>query len=419
MGKILTIDARHNYSALLWHAVFLALTINLTEINTVVPNLLLGAGGNALILGLASAILVGGASSMQLLFAILLVNRQRKKPFLLTGIYLRISSLFLISFLLFTSEKNSSPLILPGILAVLTVFSTSGAFANVSYTDILGKAILPQNRKQFITTKQLFASIGSIVSALTVKAILTRFIYPASYALLFLGAGLLLTIASFGFLAIREPVTTFKRSSQHPLFNSKQLLDLFKNEVNLRWYLLLLNTGGIILVIIPFYIMLAVDRFSIEDGMVGNYLLVLMLSALITNTIIRLFTRSRTYKRILTISIIIAAVTPFTALGITSGAMAFSIVFVLGGISLSIYQIAVSGILLEISLESNRVLYTGLAGAGGLMYILYPIINGLLLPRIGFSISFILSALIILSALAAVKNINCNTVQNSFQEASS
>ena len=61
-------DAR-NYYAFLWHATFLALTLTFTDVNTVLPSLIVRAGGGVRQVGLLTAIMVGTPIVGQLLFA--------------------------------------------------------------------------------------------------------------------------------------------------------------------------------------------------------------------------------------------------------------------------------------------------------------------------------------------------------------
>jgi len=72
-----------NFGALLWHAVFLALASNFMDVDTVIPAMLIKAGGSEIHLGFLTAIMVGGARFSQLLFAGFLSHRPRKKTFLL------------------------------------------------------------------------------------------------------------------------------------------------------------------------------------------------------------------------------------------------------------------------------------------------------------------------------------------------
>jgi hypothetical protein len=47
------------------------------------------------------------------------------------------------------------------IFVLVTIFSFSGAFANISYTDIFGKSVLPDARKSFFSLRQMLTGSGS------------------------------------------------------------------------------------------------------------------------------------------------------------------------------------------------------------------------------------------------------------------
>ena len=48
-----------NYFGFLWHAVFLAVTVTFTEINTILPAMVIQVGGSEIHIGIMAAIVVG------------------------------------------------------------------------------------------------------------------------------------------------------------------------------------------------------------------------------------------------------------------------------------------------------------------------------------------------------------------------
>ncbi|MCK5155714.1 MAG: hypothetical protein KAQ69_04715, partial [Spirochaetales bacterium] len=190
----------------------------------------------------------------------------------------------------------------------------------------------------------------------------------------------------------------------------KTFRDAVLKDKNLQMYLLLINTSGTTLVTIPFLILYGRTHFAVSGSMVGTFLLVQMSGSLATNIILNLINKNQRYKGILYMFIITGTVVPLSALLLASSQMLYSIVFLLSGIGLALYQIAAPGVLLEISNEVNRPVYTGLAGAGSLMNIIYPIIAGVLIRVIGFPAVLILSSLIIFSGIFAAKRIDCRRI---------
>jgi hypothetical protein len=86
-------NSQHNFRAFVWHASWLGFTVTFTEVNTVLPGLIVEVGGSQIHVGILTAIMVGAPMLTQLLFAGFLTPKPRKKPFLLLGIYLRVAAL--------------------------------------------------------------------------------------------------------------------------------------------------------------------------------------------------------------------------------------------------------------------------------------------------------------------------------------
>ncbi|MGB5526047.1 MAG: MFS transporter, partial [Gemmatimonadota bacterium] len=118
-----------NYYALLWHATFLALTLTFTDVNTILPALLVNAGGTDIHIGLLTAIMVGTPIAGQVLFASYLHLKARKKAFLLLGINLRIVALILVAVVLATAELIPGRAVIVLVLVLMFAFALGGTFA--------------------------------------------------------------------------------------------------------------------------------------------------------------------------------------------------------------------------------------------------------------------------------------------------
>ena len=112
MSQLSAKRSQINFKSFLWHAIFLALASNFMDIDTIIPAMLIQAGGNSLHLGILTAILLGGSSFFQLFFAGYLSDKTLKKNYLLTAINLRIFSLFSLSLLFFYSNSIRSDLVI-------------------------------------------------------------------------------------------------------------------------------------------------------------------------------------------------------------------------------------------------------------------------------------------------------------------
>ena len=401
-------DRKINFRSFLWHAVFLALATNFMDVDTIIPAMLIKAGGNSIHLGILTAIMIGAAKLFQLLFASFISHKSYKKSYLLTGINIRILSLFGLVMLFFFADSLDQSLIIGLIFLLISLFSISGAFATVSYTDILGKSILSSGRKRFFTLQQAIISIGILISAFVVKRILAIFSYPHNYGFLFLIAASLLLIASFGFWTIREPASKTGPKKKFIQFFRSIPSEISKNP-NLKYYLIIINSLGLGLSLMPFLIMLIKEGYQLTDAMVGNFLIFRVTGMITTSLLLYKFSSQREYKSILYISLSIMSVLPVLSLFLVNYPSFYQYIFILSGIFISTYKIAINGVLIEISNEENRSLYTGIAGAGNILNTLFPLVAGILIAKLGFISVFLTVSVLIAFSIIFVRKLDCHT----------
>lgn len=398
--------SKNNFNAYLWHAVFLALAQNFMDIDTIIPAMLIDAGGTPFHIGLLTAIMLGGASFAQIFFSPYLSNKSRKKKHLIIGIKARILSLFGLGLLLYyyVQEGNQGNIILL-IFLLISVFSLSGAFAAISYTDILGKSLLENKRKSFFSLRQTMVSIGVFISAIFAAKLLAAFAYPINYAWLFIVAGGSLTIASLGFWRINEVAVEGIRVS-----GIKSYLEIILNEVRtnkkLVNYLLLVNSLGISLSLLPFLLLYSKNTYLIGDEQVGYYLLFKVLAGVITGAILFYSARKIKYNSLLYTIAALSVIIPLAVMLFDKGSL-FGVYFFAGGIVYTLYKVAMEGVLLEVSTNQNRTIYTGLAGAGSLLPAVFPILAGVMIQNYGFNVFFIIYILVIAFSFYLIPRLDC------------
>ena len=399
--------AKRNFNAFVWHAVFLALTKNFVNINTVIPTMLIEAGGSPFHLGILTAIMVGGTGFMQIFFASFLTHKERTKKYLLIGINLRVSALLILGYLLSFAGGLEGDYVIGFILLLMTIFSFSGAFAGIAYNDILGKSINIDSRKSFFIVKQTLASTAVLASALLARRILNIYAYPSNYSILFILAGGLLLVGTGGFWAVKEKVSTVSKT-----LSQKERFKLFwialKSDRNLRNYLYTVNTTSLGIAVIPFLIALAKKNFGLTGADIGNYLLLQVGGMILANILFKFLAKGKRYKGILAIHIVSGALLPITALLLQNNHTLFMILFPLSGLVLATKEIAIPGILLEISNNENRAVYTGISGAGSIATIIFPIAAGALITTIGFTPVFITASILISFGFIFSAKIRCS-----------
>lgn len=397
--------SKHNFHSFLWHAGFLAFAMSFMDVDTIIPAMLVEAGGKPIHIGLMTAIMLGGSSITQLIFAPFISNYQHKKKFLLLGINLRILALLVLGLMLFYSFLLKSYNTLWIIFVLITIFSLGGAFANVSYTDIFGKSVAQESRKSFFSIKQIIAGSLFLFSAFIARYVITRNDFPVNYASMFFIGGLALFIASLGFWEIKEtePSRMRVKGIRHFLMLIKQEL---KQNKKLVYFLGFINTMGIAVTLLPFIMLYAKQHFASENADTGNFLVFKIAGSVATGVLLASLVKKFKYRYLLYSNVAIVAAISATLLLFTD-APPFRIIFLCGGIVFALYSISMNGVLLEVSGNENRTLYTGIAGAGNILPALFPLLAGWIISALGYPVFFLIFISVVLSSLFFIFKLNC------------
>ncbi|PLX07398.1 MAG: MFS transporter [Marinilabiliales bacterium] len=398
------ISAR-NFRSFLWHAALLSLAQNFMDVDTVIPAMVVEAGGSAIHIGILSAIMMGGSSFTQLFFAPMVSGVSFKKKFLLGGINTRMISLIALAIVLYNLSDSGSSMALWFIFIFISLFSLSGAFTNISYIDVLGKSVLQEKRKAFFSTRQILGGVIVVSTAFLAKKVLNLYEFPINYSVMFMIGGITLLIASAGFWTIKETVQSGIKAGGVRGFLRTMKSEL-KNNKKLVYFLGFVNTQGIIVSFIPFVMLYAKDVFHTDSSQTGSFLLFKVLGVVSVSVLVLLFNKKIKYSFLLyantIISLILVALTFFI-----SDVSYFKFLFLLGGISVSLYMITLNGVLLEISGNENRALYAGFAGAGNIIPFIFPLIAGAIIKDMGFETFFIIFAVMLSFSAFFIYRMKC------------
>ena len=397
--------SNRNFFSFLWHASFLAFAGVFMDVDTIIPAMLIESGGGAIHVGIMTAILLGGSSFAQLFFAPYISNKYYKKKYLLMGINLRIFSLLGLGSILFYLQTQHSVNIIWIIFALITVFALGGAFANISYTDILGKSILEEKRKSFLSLKQIIAGIVVLFSAFLVKKVISNADFPLNYACTFTIGSFALLIASLGFWNLKETEPSVLKIS-----GFKKFIQILKSELRtnpkLGYFLGFLNTQGIAVSFLPFLMLYAKETFQTQSNDTATFLVFKVIGIVFVSFLILLSANKIKYKWLLYGNVLLSLSMAIGAILIYD-ATQIKYIFILGGIVYSIFSITMNGILLEVSGKENRAIYTGFVGAGNIIPAIFPLVAGYLIRVFGFQNFFLLYIVIIIFSIFFIYKLNC------------
>ncbi len=400
------IDPRN---AFYWHAFFLAVTTSFTEVNTVMPALILEAGGTEVAVGVLTAIMLGLPLITQLVFAGFLHTRERKKPFLLLAINLRV--LALAAAAVGIALYGTGTMIIPIVFAAMTVFALSGAFAGVSYTDLVGNLVRTANRRAFFVRRQVITTLGLLASAIATRFLLGAAAFPDGYVLLFAMAAAFLFVATGGFWALREPPLPEDavRPTGGVMAAIRQAPSMFRTDPNLRSLIVVANLVALGFTSIPLVTALAHRSYELDSATVGTFVLIQIGGMLAANVVWNRLVRRGGFRLVLQVELVlIAALFPLALLvAAVAPLWTYALLYLVTGAVISAQKIAIEGALVQISPDGKRALYAGVFGAANLGAAFMPLLTGVLVGVLGFPAVFLGAAAVALLALRPVRTLAC------------
>jgi len=115
------------------------------------------------------------------------------------------------------------------------------------------------------------------------------------------------------------------------------------------------------------------------------------------------------YKGVSFGSIVIGGLLPITVLLVSRFGMGvYQWIFFLSGFSISATKISYQGILLEITNNDNRAIFTGIVGTLSLTTALFPLMAGVLIKHLGFKVVFTMISPMVITAIFFLWRIRCN-----------
>jgi len=401
-----------NRYALYWHAFFLAVTVSFTEVNTVMPALILEAGGGESLVGALTAVMVGLPLVSQLVFAGFLHARHRKKPYLLFGINLRVVALA--GAAIGIARLGTSEGIIPVVFLSMAIFALSGAFAGVSYADLVGKVVPHRERGGFFVSRQVATSLGLFISAIATRIFLGATVFPEGYVVLFALASGFLFLATGGFWVIREPLPAASEeetAGTRPGFLDaiREVPEILRTDRNMRNLIVLVNLAAPGFTAIPLVTALAHRSYDLTQTIVGTFVLIQILGMLASNAVWTRLVRRGGFRLILRAELLLlGALFPLAFLA--AGRLpvwGYGALYLVTGAVISAQKLGVEAVVVQIAPDAKRALYAGVFGAANLGTALMPLVTGALVATLGFPAVFIAASVIALGGLIPLRSISC------------
>jgi len=388
------------YAIFIWHAVFLAITMSMIDLNTVFPALITSLGGSKVMFGLIYSIILGAPYLFNILFGHFLAARTHRRKFLLIGIYLRAASFLGMAGFTYFLGKGHPEAVVASFFVWTFVFSASGGFAGISYTDIVAKLVEQGKRGKLYAMMQFAAGIASFLGGLIVARAfsLKTLTFPANYALLLAIGSAGLVIASAAFWFIREPASVVEsRPSLRSRF--REIPGILREHHSFLRFIVVENLSSFSRMLMPFYMIYAKEELGVADRYIGIYLLFQIGGTIGSNLAWGWISQRFGSRNVVRSCILLGALIPLVALALSPlGAGAFSAVFLLLGFVRSGRQVGFEPYLLDILPEEERPVYLGIRGTLNLFTVVLPFLGGVLIHAAGYPPIFALVTAVMLGA---------------------
>jgi MFS family permease len=382
---------RRNFIALAWQGAFLTGATALAQPTTILPAYVAALGGSPLLVGLMLTVLLAGNVVPELLFAHVVEGSPRKRPYLLVAVFSRAAAWLILGAATWLLRRGAAGELLFVLFLLLAVFAVGGSLGSVAYTDVYGKSIPAGARGRFYASLQFLGAIVALAATYLAAGVLggRAGALTGSYALLFLGAGLLLLVAGLGFVMVREAPSSVP--PQPPLAAYlRQIPAFWREDPSLRALVLVENVASLHLMLLPFYMVLAVDWLHVPPSAAALYTMAQVIGGALSNLLWGPFNDRRGSGAVLRACLALGSAMPVLALGLAAFApAAYVLIFVLLGAAMNSRALAYNNVLVDRSPIPLRATYTALVGTLTAPSLLLPLLGGTLIALFGFHVVFL------------------------------
>lgn len=359
-------------------------------------------GGSSFLVGLLAAIYNGGWFIPQFLVAHRLARLPLKKPVYKTAAAIRIVCWLLIVVSTYTLGAQNPSLLLAIFFVLMTIYTLTAGLAGNAFMTMVAKIIPMHRRGSFFGWREFAGTAMGLLAGFLVAIALSPergFRFPDNFGILFVlifgsvGAGLLL------FAQVREPRETITGEGMTFTEQWRAARVIVRDNHAFRRYLLtrfILAAGDLAT---PFYAIYATKQLGAPDSIVGLYISLTTLSAILSTPLLSYLSDRHKLNWVLVLAAGATPVIPLIALAFgalgsgDSVAIAFSVIFFVYGIARTSANISFPTYLLNLAPPAERTLYIGFTNTLLGIATFIPIIGGTLLDLFGFTPLFIITFL--------------------------
>jgi MFS family permease len=361
---------------------------------TVLPIFISKITASKVLIGLSGTMANAGLLMPQLIVANLIQHLKRKMPTYIGSGAVRVGSVWATALLVVFAGHSSSASLLAGFFILYTTYCLAGGVANIPFMDIVAKSVPSERRGTFFGARMFFGGIASALAGVLVKNILASKPFPESFALLFMAAAAIITVAVFSFCIVSEPVGPVRESKMPFGQFLRRGPFLLKNVRSYRMLLVVRILLGVWGMPLPFYIIYAQEKLSLALGDVGILLSIQMIGTFMSNILWGYLSNRRGNKIVLELVSAVSILCPVVAIfGVfflpASPMISFGVVFFLIGVSWSGTSLGYTNYVLDVSPADERPTYLGFMNTFLSPVLLLSAVGGFIIEKSSYEALFI------------------------------
>jgi len=376
------------------HGFFLSLAITIAEPSTILPLIVNHFSSSLPLVGLFASLLRGGAIAVQLFAAFYAQSFERVLPYLRIVFAFRFLSWFMVGLAIYAIGEPRPVLTLWLIGTGLFFFSFSAGFGGIYFKELMAKIFSREERGRTMANRQLFSSLGAILSGGIAGAVLQHYPAPESYAYLFMLSSLVMLPGFILFATIEEPRkrSVNKREDSFSLF-LKNASEILKRDKILQLEIAASLLAYSYLLALPFVILRAKESMALSGWLVGGFITIQMTGSVLGNFF--LWKRfGHGYTAMLKSSFVIIFLSIVTAL-FASDAWSYSVIFLLFGIGIDGFRNADMNLIIEIAPERKRPVYVAIQSTIVSVGLFFPILGGFILKYGGYGFLYLFTLVLL------------------------
>jgi MFS family permease len=403
------VHLRRNFALGVLNGAMFSFAEALMSVDTVLTWFVQRLGGSNFLIGLVGPMRDAGWFLPQLFVSHRLQREPLKMP-----LYRRMMAVRAIAWSVWTLATVVLVANFPALLAVFFIAygvnALASGFAGLSFMDIVAKTIPATRRGSFFGGRLFLGGVLGLLASALVGVMVAEHNptpFPTNVAILFVLAWVAALIGLFSFALVKEPDGEVRAEDDTLRSHVRRAARLPRHNQNLRFFLIARVVNLLSYIAAPFYSIYSIDVLHAPVSILGVYVGVRTIVALLINPVWARLSDRRGNKLVMQLSTICGVVmlawvlfAPIVAESVRADAGVIAYLFVPVFALMGSYETGVNigsvNLLLEIAPGNDRAIHVGLANTVmGLAYF-STIASGLLVDALGYRGVFAI-ALVLLS----------------------